>query len=443
MWARAHLSGGHADRSQQWGPHAVRTHKILIADDSSIEAEQVRRALEVLPGAVFTIVEDGAAAVREAKNTRFDLLLVDYEMPALNGLQVVRLLRGTWSRLELPILVLTVRDDVQTKVLSLRQGASDYVTKPVQPEELLARVQAHLDLRVAVEENIKARVQILEARKLETIGRLAAGLAHELNTPAQFTADNVVFLQKVLSASSELLERTRTEAARLERSENEWASEFLELWKKKKLSYLLGEAPKALDESLGGVQRMARIVKELQEFAGVADNEWAPADVNRALENTAYVSRQLWASVATITFRLDATLPPLFCDVTALKQAFFNILSTLVDGIERASPTPRQLAELEITTNASARGIEIRFCGRGPGLGSISPVSFDGLDALDALGVGSDHKLSLAHSVVARQHHGELTMEAASARDVTFVVRLPEQKPSAAHTTRVQGVATG
>lgn len=130
--------------------------------------------------------------MREAKNTRFDLLLVDYEMPALNGLQVVRLLRGTWSRLELPILVLTVRDDVQTKVLSLRQGASDYVTKPVQPEELLARVQAHLDLRVAVEENIKARVQILEARKLETIGRLAAGVAHELNTPAQFTADNVV-----------------------------------------------------------------------------------------------------------------------------------------------------------------------------------------------------------------------------------------------------------
>src|SRR5216110_748057 len=106
-------------------------------------------------------------------------------MPGLNGLQVVRLLRGTWSRLELPILVLTVHDDLHTKVLSLRQGASDYVTKPIQAEELRARVQAHLDLRTAVDENIKARLQILEGRKLETIGRLAAGLAHELNTPAQ------------------------------------------------------------------------------------------------------------------------------------------------------------------------------------------------------------------------------------------------------------------
>jgi signal transduction histidine kinase len=240
----------------------------------------------------------------------------------------------------------------------------------------------------------------------------------------------VVFLQKVLSASSELLERTRTEMARLDPSAHEWANEFLELWRKKKLSYLLGEAPKALDESLGGVMRMARIVRELQEFAGLPENEWAQADLNRALENTAYVSRQLWASVATITFRLDAALPSVFCDVTALKQAFFNILSTLVESIERVSHAPRPLAELEIRTSAGEQGIEIRFHGQGPGLGSMAPVSFEGLGALDALGVGSEHRLSLAHSVIARQHHGELTVEVSSGRDVSFIVRLPEQQPN-------------
>src|SRR5436190_17988078 len=96
------LSGTRADRSDRMGLSVVRTHRILIADDSSIDADQVRRALETLPGASISIVHDGSAAVREAKNTRFDLLLVDYEMPGLNGLQVVRLLRGTWSRLELP-----------------------------------------------------------------------------------------------------------------------------------------------------------------------------------------------------------------------------------------------------------------------------------------------------------------------------------------------------
>src|SRR3954470_18487876 len=161
------------------------TRKILIADDSPVEADHIRGALDSLRGAEVQVVEDGAAAVSECKRARYDLVLCDFEMPGLNGLQVVRLLRSSWSRLELPILMLTVRDDVQTKVLSLRQGANDYVTKPVEPEELLARVQGQLDLKAAVEANIDGRMRMLEARKLATIGRLAAGLAHDLNTPAQ------------------------------------------------------------------------------------------------------------------------------------------------------------------------------------------------------------------------------------------------------------------
>jgi two-component system, NtrC family, sensor kinase len=409
----------------------VRTYKILIADDSSIDAEQVRRALEALPGAVITIVEDGAAAVREAKHTRFDLLLVDYEMPTLNGLQVVRLLRGTWSRLELPILVLTVRDDVQTKVLSLKGGASDYVTKPIQPEELLARVQAHLALRTAVEENIKARMQILEGRKLETIGRLAAGLAHELNTPAQFTADNVVFLQKVFGSTAELLERTRTDVVRLAPADHPWADEFLDFWKRKRLSYLLGEAPKALRESLSGVMRMARIVKELEEFAGIPEKDWCLCDLNRALENTAYVSRQLWANAATLSFRLDATLPQVFCDATALKQAFFNIIITLVESVDRSASAPRHIAQIEIATRQHDEGIEVRFNGQGSEFAAVVPALTEGLGSSDSL--GSDHQLALAHSVVVRQHHGELLLEGAAGRDITIVVRLPELQPSNPH----------
>jgi DNA-binding response OmpR family regulator len=130
------------------------TRRILIADDSPIETDRIKKSLE---GAEVVSVEDGAAAVTECKRARYELVLCDFEMPGLNGLQVVRVLRSSWSRLELPILMLTVRDDVQTKVLHLRQGANDYVTKPVQPEELLARVQAQLDLKTAVEANIEAR----------------------------------------------------------------------------------------------------------------------------------------------------------------------------------------------------------------------------------------------------------------------------------------------
>src|SRR5262245_42339286 len=98
--------------------------RILIADDSPAETERIRKTVETLAGVEVVAVEDGATAVSECKRSRVDLVLCDFEMPGLNGLQVVRLLRTTWSRLELPVLMLTVRDDVQTKVLSLKQGAN-------------------------------------------------------------------------------------------------------------------------------------------------------------------------------------------------------------------------------------------------------------------------------------------------------------------------------
>jgi signal transduction histidine kinase len=196
---------------------------------------------------------------------------------------------------------------------------------------------------------------------------------------------------------------------------------------------LLGEAPKALDESLSGVMRMSRIVKELREFAGVPDKAWGLADINRALENTAYVSRQLWSSVASVTFRLDATLPRVICDVTALKQAFFNILISLVESVERTSSLPRQLAQIELETCQGDDGIEVRFHGHGAGFSLATTALAEGLGSVDALGVASDHKLALAHSVVVRQHHGQLGLDQASGREVTFVVRLPELDPSTAH----------
>jgi DNA-binding response OmpR family regulator len=401
----------------------MRTHKILIADDSSVEAAHIQRSLDGLPGAQVTVVEDGAAALRTAKHIRFDLVLCDYEMPGLNGLQVVRFLRSTWSRLELPILMLTVRDDVQTKVLSLRQGANDYVTKPVEPEELLARVQGQLELKNAVEENIKARLRILEGRKLETIGRLAAGVAHELNTPAQFTADNLVFLQKAFSGTSELLELTREVLSAPPLSEQPWADQFLDFWKQKHLSYLLAEAPKALEESLNGVMRMARIVRDLKEFAGTPENGWALGDLNRAIENTCAVSRQLWSSVAVVRLQLEPELPQIPCDIAALKQAFFNILMTLVEAAEERSPPPRATVQIEISSRRAPTGIEIELGSDGPGI-EVRADMFDPLTASEP-GGGASHGLAVAFAAVVGQHGGQLTCESAGGRGTKFLLRLP------------------
>jgi len=417
------------------------TRRILIADDSPIETDRIKKSLESLKGVEVVSVEDGAAAVTECKRKQYDLVLCDFEMPGLNGLQVVRVLRSSWSRLELPILMLTVRDDVQTKVLSLRQGANDYVTKPVEPEELLARVQAQLELKGAVEANIGVRVRMLEGRKLATIGRLAAGLAHDLNTPAQFIADNLVFLQKAVAGSSQLLERTRQYFVGRPEGNTPYADEFHEFWRQKRLGYLVDEAPKALEEALNGVMRMARTVRDLKEFAGPPEARWGPADINRAIENTVAVSRQVWSSVAEVTLDLDRHLPPLACDVTALKQAFFDLLMA---AIERA-PTPVGAARAAAGRSGSQReppaasfritirsrplegGIEIQFRDDGPPLPAELQRSLRHSGSPSDLSeLMDDEGLGMAYSVIALQHQGQLRDESSPGQGATLVVRLRE-----------------
>jgi DNA-binding response OmpR family regulator len=420
--------------------------RILIADDSPAETERIRKTVETLAGVEVVAVDDGAAAVSECKRSRFDLVLCDFEMPGLNGLQVVRLLRTSWSRLELPILMLTVRDDVQTKVLSLKQGANDYVTKPAEPEELLARVQGQLDLKAAVEANISARVRILEGRKLATIGRLAAGLAHDLNTPAQFTADNLVFLQKAVKHSCELLGRTREQLVAQPAGEGGLADEFLAFWQTKRLGYLVEEAPKALDEALNGIMRMAKTVRELKEFAGGPDASWGPADLNRALENTVAVSRQAWSLYAEISLELDRSLPPIACDVTALKQAFFDILMAAVEraprqerGARLAAGTASRAAvavagvtqHVTIVTRRATDGVEVLFRDSGPPLSAelslalrAEQASSEQLELLDARGLG------MAYSVVVGQHQGQIHDEAMAGQGATLCIRLREGLPN-------------
>jgi DNA-binding response OmpR family regulator len=417
--------------------------RILIADDSPIETERIRRSLESLCETEIVCVEDGATALSECKRSRFDLVLCDYEMPGLNGLQVVRLLRASWTRLELPVLMLTVRDDVQTKVLSLRQGANDYVIKPAEPEELLARVQAQLDLKSAVEASISARVRLLEVRKLATIGRLAAGLAHDLNTPAQFTADNLVFLQKAVAGSSQLLERTRAYLVSHPAADPGFAEEFLDFWQQKRVGYLLGEAPKALDEAQKGIMRMARTVRELKEFAGLPESSWGLADINRALENTVAVSRQVWSGVADVTLELDRNLSPLTCDITALKQAFFDLLMAAVERAPKPALGARigartaaaravagaSASQLQITIRSRRLegAIEVQFRDNGPALppelerglrGSVAPPEL--LELMDGQGLG------MAYSVVVVQHQGQLVDESLPGQGATLVVRLRE-----------------
>src|SRR5688572_31179567 len=108
-------------------------YSLLIADDSKVIRNRLVSILETIEGVELRVAVDGLEALSLARERKPDLLLCDHEMPGMTGIQLLRVLRGTWSRVELPILMLTSNSATETKVLAFQHGANDYVTKPVEP----------------------------------------------------------------------------------------------------------------------------------------------------------------------------------------------------------------------------------------------------------------------------------------------------------------------
>src|SRR5262245_35534718 len=179
--------------------------------------------------------------------------------------------------------MLTANSATETKVLAFRYGANDYVTKPVEAAELCARVRGQLELKHAIQENLEARVQLLEARKYQAVGRLAAGVAHELNNPAQYTSSNLSYLAKSFAAARPILQST-LEGAKAHPS-GPFAAQLQQQAKQLGLEDLLQEVPLAVDEAVDGIRRMAHIIREMKEFAGDPQAEQAELDVGEALRN--------------------------------------------------------------------------------------------------------------------------------------------------------------
>jgi two-component system NtrC family sensor kinase len=397
---------------------------ILIADDSKVIRTRLVSILEELEGVELRVAADGLEALALAKERKPDLLLCDHEMPGLTGIQLLRVLRGIWSRFELPVLMLTSNSATETKVLAFQHGANDYVTKPVEPAELCARVNGQLELKRAIFENLAARVQLLEARKYQAVGRLAAGVAHELNNPAQYTSSNLSFLRKSYASMQKVLETT-LEWARSEQNVHPFARRIAEQSRALRLDEILGEAPTAVEEAMDGIRRMANIIAEMKEFAGDPHAKTSELELNQALRNTVEVSRPMWNGVLEIQLNLEPELPAVRGAAHPMKQAFLNVLTNAVEAIgsqQRGNGSGR----LAIRTARADGGVEVSFSDDGPGMDTqLQAHIFDPFFTTKPLGQGTGQGLFVAYAIIVEQHGGRMRCESQPGQGATFRIWLP------------------
>jgi len=271
--------------------------------------------------------------------------------------------------------------------------------------------------------------QLAQAQRLESIGRLAAGIAHEINTPIQYIGDNVLFLQNNFQLVIDLLLKNKTLLESILKSEpsSPAISELIEEMNNIDLDYLIGEIPLSIEQSLGGIRRVTEIVRAMKEFSHPGLKEKIPSNLNKALMDTLTVTRNQWKLVAEIVSDLAPDLPKVMCQPAAINQVFLNIILNAAQAIETAiehgKPCP---GKITIKTKQNGNWVEISISDTGLGIAEENrPHIFEPFFTTKEVGKGTGQGLALAYDFVVKKHNGRLSYETAINVGTTFIIRLP------------------
>ena len=271
--------------------------------------------------------------------------------------------------------------------------------------------------------------QLSQAQKLEAIGQLAAGIAHEINTPTQYVGSNVHFLQDAFATLCRLLEKGQRllAAAKEGPVPPELIQEVEDLGKEADVQYLLQEIPRAVDDTLEGIRRASRIVQATKEFSHPGVSEKTPLDLNKAIESTITVSRNEWKYVAEMVMNFDTELPLVSCLPGEFNQVILNLVINAAHAIgDVVGDGAKGKGTITVTTRARKGHVEIRISDTGPGIpATIRSRVFDPFFTTKEVGRGTGQGLAIAHDVVVGKHGGTITFETESGKGTVFVVRLP------------------
>ncbi len=271
--------------------------------------------------------------------------------------------------------------------------------------------------------------QLRQAQKMEAIGQLAAGIAHEINTPTQYVGDNIRFLQDCWPGILELLnlcQRIREQKGAEGVSAAAW-EEFEEMRANLDLDYLTKNIPSAIDESLEGLGRVTKIVHAMKEFSHPGTEEKRGVDLNRAIETTLTVARNEWKYIANVVTNFDENLPPVPCIAGEMNQAFLNLIVNAAHAIAAVRTNGADhKGRISIKTQRADPWAEVAISDTGTGIPEeIQSRIFEPFFTTKPVGKGTGQGLALAHTVIVNHHQGQLWFESQLDHGSTFYVRIP------------------
>jgi len=428
-------------------------HRILLVDD---DAAIVRAHTRALTNGGFDVVSapsgEHAVQIMTHEVGRFAVAIVDLRMTGMDGLTTIKKLRTLDDDLQ---FVLCTGEDLTPQQLSgindadflivLRKPAS--IVELVQVAHALAvnRVlamqhQTHVD---ELEAAVRARTAELEAanaklaaqlawrerveaelkisQRLEAVGQLAAGVAHEISSPIQYVGDNIEFLREGALDILKVLDTVRETVA--SRGDAELATLVGKLEEQIDLDYLRRELPSSAESMQRGVERIANIVGAMRQLSHPGSEKPCKADINRTIENALQVTSSAYRYIADVDRQLG-DIPDVTCHAAELGQVFINLIINASHAMENMPEGSR--GKLRVRTAVEGRHVVVAISDSGSGIPeAIRHKIFDAFFTTKPVGRGTGQGLAIARSIVVDRHHGKLTFDSVMGRGTTFEIRLP------------------
>ena len=275
--------------------------------------------------------------------------------------------------------------------------------------------------RVRTEEaHQRMESQLRQAQKMESIGHLAAGIAHEINTPTQYIRNNVLFLKIAFQEFHQLLENQNQffEKMSLQKPLFKQAA---------KIEYLVKEIPSAIQHSLDGIDNVAKIVRSVREFSHPGSKKKTLADLNNAVDGALTVSSNEWKAVAEVVTQFDPKLPLVPCLPDEISQTVLNIVVNAAHAIADFNENPGvNKGTITVSTKQDGDWAEIRISDTGAGIPAFARDHiFNPFFTTKRVGKGTGLGLAIAHNIIVDQHNGTITFETSPDHGTTFIIRLP------------------
>ncbi len=404
--------------------------KILLVDDESLIRLVLGEALTIF-GAEVEIVNSGEEALILLGQQSFDLLLTDLNMPIMDGLQLLAQAKEKYP--ELQAIVISGQDEVALAVKAMELGANSYLRKPVELIELRLACERAIEkkrLLMEVKDNARMQLRLQQVQKLEAVGQLAAGIAHEINTPTQYVASNIEFLQDAFVDLAELITMLQTIQTASSDAQAAEVAKSKELLADMDWEYLSREIPSALQQSKEGVERVSSIVRAMKEFSHPGSKNKGLIDINHLIKNTVIVARNEWKYVAEVNTELQPDLPKLFCLASEISQVILILLVNGAQAIaEKIGTNPSgEKGHISISTKIKGDRTEISCTDTGGGMSTeVQRRIFEPFFTTKKVGQGTGQGLAIAWDIIVRKHDGTLEMTSKEGIGSTFVLSLPNR----------------